>query len=177
MNENNKETKKLDKIIHNDEFKTINEQIAILRERGLQIDDEDYLKKHLKKFDYQKFIKGYNKFFLLNSDENKRKYKEKATSNGIISLFEFDRKISNFLYHHILEIERIITSSVSNVLGFKMKQLGFELGNLFKLDKEVINELFTSVQEYEGIKKTFNIFFLKEGLISKKIFQNIIVLN
>lgn len=43
-------------------FKTIDEQITILKQRGLIIDDEEHAKKYLLSQNYYNLINGYAKF-------------------------------------------------------------------------------------------------------------------
>ena len=51
-------------------FKTINEQIDILKDKGLIIEDEDYAKETLLRENYF-FIMGYRHLFMKSSKENK----------------------------------------------------------------------------------------------------------
>ncbi len=84
--------------MNNKEFKTIDEQIELLKSRGLKIDNEDKLKWYLSSYNYQNFINGYNDLFMINEDRSKNKYKPIASSNQIINLFNFYRWLSKIYY-------------------------------------------------------------------------------
>ena len=73
-------------------FKTIDEQINILQERGLTIDDIDFAKEELIRENYF-FINGYRHLFLESGSD--KYYKEGTNFREIIALFNFDRQIRN----------------------------------------------------------------------------------
>ena len=64
------------------EFKTIDEQIEILKKRGLVFDDEEFAKEKLLETNYYNTINGYKKLFVatdVNGNEifkNNAKYEE-----------------------------------------------------------------------------------------------------
>ena len=72
-------------------FKTINEQIEILKHRGLKIENEEYAQEVLLRENYF-FISGYRHLF---TTDNKDKFIEGATFEELYSLFLFDRSFRN----------------------------------------------------------------------------------
>ena len=104
-------------------FKTLDEQVKILRSKNLTIDDEEYVKNILLRENYF-FINGYRYLFYKSS-------KEKIFINGtnfreIYALFYFDRQLRNILFKNILILENNIKSILSYELsrkyGFKEKK-------------------------------------------------------
>ena len=69
-------------------FKTINEQVEILKNKGLIIEDENAVKEILLRENYF-FIMGYRHVFL--KSEKERKFIPGTTFDEVYSLFTFDR--------------------------------------------------------------------------------------
>jgi abortive infection bacteriophage resistance protein len=103
-------------------FKTLDEQIAILRNKNLIIDDEDYVKSILLRENYF-FINGYRYPFLKSLTN--RVFIEGTNFREIYALFYFDRQLRNILFKNILILENNIKSIISYELsrkyGFKEK--------------------------------------------------------
>ena len=83
-------------------FKTLDEQIEILKSKGLEITDYDKTKQILFKENYF-FINGYR--HLLTSANNNNKFVAGATFDELYAIFIFDRRIRNILFKNILIIE------------------------------------------------------------------------
>ena len=97
-------------------FKTLDEQIDILKSRGLVVNDYDKAKKILFKENYF-FLNGYRHFFTANyKDEN---FIPGTTFEELYSMFTFDRKIRNIFFKNILIIENNIKSIISYQLSRK----------------------------------------------------------
>ncbi|MEG0994407.1 MAG: Abi family protein [Bacilli bacterium] len=103
-------------------FKTLDEQIAILRAKGLIITDEAYAKKILLRENYF-FLNGYRHLFL--KSESNRIYIEGTTFEELYSLFLFDRNFRNIIFKNLLIIENnlksIISYQLSKKYGYKEK--------------------------------------------------------
>lgn len=156
------------------EFKTFDEQIFLLKQKGLFIDDEEKLKWYLKSFNYQNIINGYNDFFMINNDRKTNKYKNISNSNGIIELFNFDRYISKLLLGDIQNIERKISTSIAYTLSSIMKENNVNDGRLFNLsyDHVTIKKIFKIQNKNEGEWKTIQENILKNLNLKEKIFNN-----
>lgn len=104
-------------------FKTIDEQVNILRDKGMIIDDEFYVKDVLLRENYF-FLSGYRHPFLI--DSKSRNYKKGTTFKELYSLFEFDRQLRNIIFKNMLIIENNLKSVVSYQLsknyGYKEKE-------------------------------------------------------
>ena len=102
-----------DKIEKN--FKNLDEQVEILKFKGLIINDENYVKKILLRENYF-FLMGYRHLFMEPGD---RHFKEGTTFEELYSLFLFDRSIRNVLFKYILVIENNLKSITSYQLSKK----------------------------------------------------------
>ena len=80
-------------------FKTIDEQVEILRGKGLIIDDVDSTKEILLRENYF-FLLGYRHVFL--RDENSRDFIPGTNFRELYALFTFDRQIRNIIFHNSL---------------------------------------------------------------------------
>ena len=103
-------------------FKTIDEQINILQERGLTIDDIDFAKEELIRENYF-FINGYRHLFLESGSD--KYYKEGTNFREIIALFNFDRQIRNIFFKNLLVVENnmksIFSYQLSKEYGYREK--------------------------------------------------------
>ena len=101
-------------------FKTLDEQVDILRHKGLLIRDEKYTKEVLLRENYF-FLNGYRHLFV-NKD---RTFKKGATFEELYSLFLFDRSLRNIIFKYLLVIENnlksIFSYQLSKKYGYKEK--------------------------------------------------------
>ncbi len=97
-------------------FKSLDEQIAILREKGLIVDNEAYAKEVLLRENYF-FLNGYRYLFMRS--RNNKVFIPGTTFEEFYSLFLFDRKIRSILFKNILIIENNIKSIISYQLSKK----------------------------------------------------------
>lgn len=104
------------------EFKTIEEQLEILKEKGLIIEDEERVKDLLLRENYF-FINGYRHIFLKTSKE--RKFIDGTKFEELYGLFTFDRNVRNILFKNLLIVENnlksIFSYQLSKKYGFKEK--------------------------------------------------------
>ena len=73
-------------------FKTVEEQIEILKSRGLIIQDEERALFFLKNNNYYELINGYKDFFIdkdKTEQEKKDVYRNDVTFEDVVSLYEF----------------------------------------------------------------------------------------
>ena len=103
-------------------FKTLDEQVDILRNKGLTIKDEKRTREILLRENYF-FISGYRHLFM--TKENKDKFLPGTTFEELYATFLFDRAIRNTFFKNILIVENNIKSITSYQLsrkyGFKEK--------------------------------------------------------
>ncbi len=98
------------------EFKTLNEQIEILKNKGLIIENTEYAKNILFRENYF-FLNGYRHLFMRSSVD--KRYIEGTTFEELYSLFLFDRTFRNIIFKNILIIENNIKSIISYQLSLK----------------------------------------------------------
>ena len=103
-------------------FKTINEQVEILKNKGLIIEDEISVKETLLRENYF-FIMGYRHAFMTSPKE--RKFIPGTTFDEVYSLFTFDRNFRNVIFKNVLVIENqlksVISYQLSKKYGYKEK--------------------------------------------------------
>ncbi len=97
-------------------FRTIDEQINILKEKGLIIEDIDTAKDILLRENYF-FINGY-RILLMNSYKDKT-FVPGATFRELYSIFLFDRYFRNILFKNLMIIENQLKSVISYQLSKK----------------------------------------------------------
>ena len=82
-------------------FKTIEEQIEQLKERGLVIPDEDKAKNVLLSNNYYNIINGYSKYFPMQGDN----YIGNTTFDEVLHLYLFDVELKQTFFRAILAAE------------------------------------------------------------------------
>lgn len=106
-------------------FKTVEEQIEILKSRGLIIKDEKRALLFLKNNNYYELINGYKDFFIdkkKTEEEKKDVYKSDIAFEDIVSLYEFDFEIRSIILKGILKIENIIKTKLAYYFSEKYNQ-------------------------------------------------------
>ncbi|MBO5183010.1 MAG: Abi family protein [Bacilli bacterium] len=98
------------------EFKTLDEQLDIFKNKGLTINDEEYAKEVLLKENYF-FLNGYRYIFMISNKD--KKFIRGATFNELYSMFSFDRDLRNILFKNLLIVENNIKSIISYKLSIK----------------------------------------------------------
>lgn len=97
-------------------FKTIDEQIDILRNRGMVINDIDKAKELLLRENYF-FINGYRHIFIKNKKEGN--FIPGVTFEELYAVFQFDRSFRNLLFKNLLIVENNLKSIISYELSRK----------------------------------------------------------
>lgn len=116
-------------------FKTIDEQISILREKGVVINNYEWTKDILLRENYF-FITGYRHLFL-NPNDNKT-YLKGTTFEEIHELFTFDREIRNISLKYLLIVENNLKSVMSYNLSKKygIKEKDYLRPEVFRTDED-----------------------------------------
>ena len=96
------------------EFRTLDEQISILTNKGLIIEDKELTKDILLRENYF-FINGYRNLFY---DKN-RKFIKGTKFSELYSTFLFDRNLRNILFKYLLVVENNVKSIISYQLSKK----------------------------------------------------------
>ena len=96
------------------EFKTYQEQIEILKSRGIVINNEEFALEKLQEDNYYNIINGYKDLFI---DSNQ--YIQGTNFEEIYSLFEFDRNLKSILLKNILIVENILRTLIAYNFSLK----------------------------------------------------------
>lgn len=97
-------------------FRSLEEQIDILKSKGLIIEDEQKAKEILFRENYF-FISGYRHLFMRSYKD--REFIKGTTFEELYSIFLFDRKLRNIMFQYILVVENNIKSIISYQLSKK----------------------------------------------------------
>ena len=101
-------------------FKNLDEQVEILKHKGLIINDTRYAKEVLLRENYF-FLNGYRHLFV----KKDKTYKNGVTFEELYSLFLFDRSLRNIIFKYLLVIENnlksIFSYQLSKKYGYKEK--------------------------------------------------------
>ena len=95
-------------------FKTLDEQITILQNKGLIINDINFAKDILLRENYF-FLMGYRHLFFRS--EKDRMFIEGSTFDELYAVFNFDRQLRNILFKNILIVENNAKSIFSYQLS------------------------------------------------------------
>lgn len=96
-------------------FKTLDEQIAILLERGLTIDNVDTCRQYLLTNNYYNTVNGYGKFF----HDNKDCFIPKSNFRELSAVHLYDKEIKTALLSAIVDAERHFKS----VLAYRYSEV------------------------------------------------------
>ncbi|CCK86412.1 G6THV8 (Abi-like family protein) [Lactobacillus equicursoris DSM 19284 = JCM 14600 = CIP 110162] len=96
--------------MHKKEFKSIDQQINLLQERGLTINDVERAKKYLLSNNYYNIINGYSKPFL----ESENLYIKNASFDEVSRLYFFDKELKQVLFNSILDAEHHLKSILAH---------------------------------------------------------------
>ena len=103
------------------EFKTINEQIEILKSRNIIVKDYDKAYKILEKNNYYYLINGYKDLFL--NEKHKDEYISNTKIEEIYAIYQFDKNMKMIFLKYILLIENEINTYIayefSKIYGHK----------------------------------------------------------
>lgn len=146
------------------DFKTIDEQINLLKSRNILFYDEEKAKNILLNNNYYNIINGYKDLFLdINNPTN---YKIGTHFEEIYALYEFDRQLRSIFLEYILKIE----NSMRALIAYYFSQ-AYGNDNYLKLDNfETFKNINVTVQ-----KKQKQIKFIQSliGNINKNIANNV----
>ena len=91
-------------------FKTSDEQIELLKERGMSFNNVNAAKEYLEDYTYYGVINGYSDLFWEEGHLNR--YKEGVSFSELKALHHFDESLRRFLTPYILQVESIVKSHI-----------------------------------------------------------------
>lgn len=109
------------------------EQIALLKSRGLIIEDEQRAIRHLSNVSYYRMSAYMLSFKKVDSDGNiLDQFKEGTTWNNVYDLYKFDRKLRLLIFDAIERIEIALRTQVIYQLSHKYGSHWQTKKNIFK---------------------------------------------
>ncbi len=116
-------------------FKTLDEQINIMRDKGMIIEDEILAKEILLRENYF-FLNGYRSLFMKSHAD--KTFVPGATFRELYGVFNFDRQVRNILFKNLLIIENNLKSIISYHLSktYGIRENDYLNPNNFNKDPE-----------------------------------------
>lgn len=145
-------------------FKTFEEQIDILKSRGLIIPDKEQTISILSRENYYNIINGY-KFPFIDKKNSSEKYIENCSFDEIYALYQFDRHIRSISFKYILQIENILRTQISYVFSKYHDSSNYLCYENF----ETLSNVGDNKPLANRAKKIFSLFKQIQGDISKSI--------
>ena len=146
-------------------FKTLDEQIEILKNKNLIMNDIELAKEILLRENYF-FLMGYRHLFLKH--DSSRTFKEGTTFDELYSLFVFDRMFRNIIFKNLLIVENnyksIFSYTLSRKYGYKEKEY-LDVKN-FDNDKSRIRQINDLVRK---VKRQYRVNGSQHGATSHYI--------
>ena len=97
---------------------TIHQQVALLKSRGLLIEDEAKAEHYLRFIGYYR-LSGYSLPLTCKKVPEQHKFKSGASFDRILALYSFDRELRLIVMDAIERVEVAFRTSVSNYLATK----------------------------------------------------------
>lgn len=102
----------------NKPFKTITQQIAILRDqRHLIFLNEESARQSLMRYGYYEIINGYKDNFMVDSQDDTKGFVSGATFEHIYALFSLDRKLSEAVLSGLADVEATLKTAIAYTIG------------------------------------------------------------
>ena len=131
---------------------TIHEQIAQLKQRGLQISSSDNAEHYLSHISYYR-LAGY--WWSMQVDKQKHVFKPNSRFSDVIALYNFDRELRILLFDVIEKIEISLRTKLIYHLSHEFDPWWFQNTHLFINSSELIKTLATIDEEITRSKDSF----------------------
>lgn len=164
-------------------FKSLNQQLKILRDKGLY-DVNSKSKRELEKIGYYCLINGYNKLFL-EKDPNgnavkPERYKEGVRFEEIVNLYDFDRELRSILYEGISLYESMLAAKIAYYFSETYPEPNSYLiatnfdnnANNIKYIAQLINKLSSAIQNNANKNTAIKHYLSKYGHIPLWVLVN-----
>lgn len=99
------------------DYTTVEQQIKILRDKGLLFDDEMLAKKRLERYGYYNIINSYKEPYQYINN-GKKEYISKTTFEQIYSMFTLDHNLRNSIMASMLDLEACLRSAAAEVISY-----------------------------------------------------------
>ena len=98
-------------------FKTTEEQIDVLRKRGLEINDEKLAKNFLLSKNYHILINSYKPPFTYLDSNGNEMFQPGTSFEDLVRFYYFDETLRNILFNYIISFERSFNIAMSDALS------------------------------------------------------------
>ena len=155
-------------------FKTLNRQLIILRERGLD-DAHAKAKRSLEQIGYYSLINGYKWMFLARDSNGNiihpEVYKDDASFDEIKSLYDFDFELRAILYRALLKYETMLGAEIAYRFSEQHQEehAYLAMDNFSRNPQQVSSVVGTISSLSSTIKKYSDPVQLKNTLIATKV--------
>jgi len=128
-------------------FKTIEEQIEILKQRGLIINNDNETSNILESTNYYNLINGYKELFIETNENGNEKFIDNTEFSEIHSLYLYDKNLRNIFFKYILNIENAFKTRIT-----------YEFSSHYGHAHYLKEENFNNIDDYKikAIKKLIN---------------------
>ena len=133
-------------------IKTFDEQIEILKSRGLQFNDEMRAKQLLQNISYYR-MSGY--WYPLLADKQNHIFKSGALFEQAYSIYKFDAKLRSLILSEISKIEVAVRTQIAYVMSHNYDGLWFTDSSLFKNPAKHAKTLSKIDEEYSRSDEDF----------------------
>lgn len=134
------------------EAKTIQQQIEVLKSRGLIISDADQAEHYLSNISYYR-LAGY--WWPMQADKTEHVFKVNSRFADVIALYNFDRELRILIFDVIEKIEISLRTKLILHLSLEFDPWWFQDTSLFTNSTELIKTLATIEEEIDRSKDTF----------------------
>lgn len=147
-------------------FKTIEEQIEVLKSRNLVFLDEETAKNALTRYGYYEIINGYKDHFLIEKGSDEKGFKDGTTFEHIYALYNLDKNISRDILRALEDFEQTFKQSLAYVIAENISENDskycakshFNTGKTYGKDKNgnVRSDRTNLIQKFDRIKHSKN---------------------
>ena len=149
---------------------SFDDQIILLKKRGMIFNDEERAKKYLSYIGYHRLSIFWNKFY---DDENKTRFKNEINFNDVLSLYIFNRKLRCLFFEASERIEVCIKVLASDILSNIGKNpFWYNDSSYFNKNKPLSSDVKTNIES--DLRKDKNLKFID---ISKTPIPSWILVN
>jgi abortive infection bacteriophage resistance protein len=131
---------------------TIEEHIALLKERGLEIENEELAKKYLSNISYYR-LAGY--WWSMQENKEEHLFKPESTFSNVIAIYNFDADLRILLFDAIEKIEISLRTKLIYYVSHEHGPWWFQNSEIFEDSQALIKTLDKIREEIERSKDTF----------------------
>ncbi|MFI3545119.1 Abi family protein [Mammaliicoccus sciuri] len=101
--------------IYKKPYLSCEEQLILLKDRGIKIDNEEFALEQLETISYYSLINAYTPLFI----QKDGKYENDVTFNDFYMCYKYDTRLKNIIFKYIILIEQSLKTNLSAVIAKK----------------------------------------------------------